>query len=465
MSIFHSNLSPSEILSVLKDVKGRVHFVGVMGSGMYPLAKIMHRRGYSISGSDDRADTANDGKIRIARPRAVLDVDVALVVYSLAIDENNPEIVYAKTHGIPVISRAQLLGALMTGSGTRISVSGSHGKSTTTALIDHILNFQGAPHTTVCGARLISGETFTDSGDDVFVAEACEYKDSFLRLCPTHQIITSVELDHTDYFKTVDQIQVSFLRAAQSADVSIVNCDDPAASEIAGELKRESKTVYTYGYAPTADYRISSVIKAGNITRFSVFAKGREIKLCTELIGEFNLYNITAAAALADLIGVATDAIEKSVMSFTPIERRMTMVTRIDEIPVYYDYAHHPSEIRATLLAVKERFGAVTVIFRPHTYSRTESLWNGFISELSKADFTILLDIYPAREKSIPGVNSQKLAEEIENCVYANMSEAAHLALSRPAGAILLLGAGDVDLVLGDLIELGKSTGYIPERR
>lgn len=472
MSIFNSDLKPEVIISALKDVKNQIRFVGILGSGMYPLAKLLFKRGYSVSGSDDNTYTdsyTDEYGITVDRPKNELDPQVRLVVYSLAIDVENPEISYAILHGIPLISRAQLLGAVMSEYGTRISISGSHGKSTTTALIDYIFKTADIPHTTVSGAALSSGESLRDEGGDIFIAEACEYKDSFLRLCPTHQLITSVELDHTDYFVTESDICSSFKKAADKADFAILNCDDRNSRHIVDDIRSERGenpgAVFTYGRSDGAFYRLADVVHRGDVTEFSVLAKEREFRLTTSLIGDFNLLNITAAVAIADILCVESSAIEKAVMNFRPIERRLTQISVIDLAPVYYDYAHHPTEIGAVIKALKDRHGTLTVIFRPHTYSRTKSLWNDFITELSKADFTILLDIYPAREKAIDGVNSKALAKEIKKCIFSDSANAARLAISRRHGAIALLGAGDVDDVKRDLIEFGKTRDTNPKRR
>ena len=466
MSIFNSDLEPEVIASVLKDVENEIYFIGILGSGMYPLARMLAERGYRISGSDAKVDREySEGGIAVKRQGSTLNAGISAVVYSLAVAEDNPEILCARSRGIPLISRAQLLGALMSTYTTRIAVSGSHGKSTVTAMIDSILFAASVPHTSVSGAKLSCGEPYVDMGGEIFLAEACEYKDSFLRLSPTHQLITSVELDHTDYFESLDQLRASFLTAALRSDIAFINCDDPVARGIAEEVKQKGLLICTYGKSASANYRLTDISHEGELTRFSVITPDGPIRLTTSLMGDFNLYNATAAVAVSDNLGIDKDGIRSGIADFRTVERRMNLVTVIDGIPVYYDYAHHPSEIRAVISAAKERYGTVTVVFRPHTYSRTKSLWNEFISEFSKSDFTIMLDIYPAREERIIGIDSVTLAKCIPGCVYAKMSEAAHLALSRPTGAILLLGAGEIDAPLNDLIEIGKSTGYIPERR
>lgn len=462
MSIFNSNLTREEIFSLLKDVKASIRFIGILGSGMYPLASLLKVRGYAVAGSDARCDAAYTDRfgIPISRPDGAGWGRVDLAVYSLAIDASDPEIAYAKSHGIPLISRAQLLGAIMLGYRSRISVSGSHGKSTTTALIEHILSVAGLSPIAVSGASLSSGATYKDGIGDVFVTEACEYKDSFLSLCPTHQIITSVELDHTDYFTDLSHIRSSFISAARLAECVILNRDDPIALSIAEELLSEGgRRVITYGRSVVADYRLHSVRVAGDITYLSISCPDREITLTTSLIGEFNLYNITAAVAVSDMLGAQQEAIALAVASFRPIDRRLTLLGRVGERSIYYDYAHHPTEISAVIDALKERYGSLTVIFRPHTYSRTKSLWCDFIAALSKADFTIILDIYPAREKPIVGVDSARLASEIPGARYSDAHSAADLAISYGSGAVALLGAGEVDRVKADLISYVKKQG------
>ena len=427
---------------------------------MYPLAKLLRGRGYKISGSDRNArekSYIDDCGIRITRGDGTMG-GAGLVVYSLAIDESDPEILTAKALGIPLISRAQLLGALMRECPIGVSVSGSHGKSTVTAMLDRILSVSATAHTTVCGATLAHGEAYTDGGG-IFVAEACEYKDSFLRLSPTHQLITAVELDHTDYFPTLEDIRASFLKAAKKAPHTFINIDDTVAREIATDKEIKARAdgeIITYGYSDGADYRICDVNRNGKYTTFKIAAKDRAFNLKTSLIGAFNLYNIAAAVTVADRLGIAASHIESAIEGFLPIERRLSLICTVNGAPVYYDYAHHPSEIGAVIDALRERYGSLTVIFRPHTYSRTQSLWREFISALSKADFTILLDIYPAREKSIEGVDSKILANLIKNCTYATMRDAALLATSYRVGAIALLGAGEVDEVKRDLVGFGK---------
>jgi UDP-N-acetylmuramate--alanine ligase len=462
VSIFNSDLRLGEITRILKDVKGSVRFIGILGSGMYPLARLLLGRGYLISGYDRDITCAKADVISGMVICAHTEIDlttVSLAVYSLAIDECDPEIEAIRKLGIPLISRAQLLGALMSEAKTSISVSGSHGKSTTTAIIDRILTAAGKRHTAVSGAELSSGESFFDGGGDIFLAEACEYKDSFLRLSPTHQVITSVELDHTDYFASLDDIRASFLAAAERAQITVINRDDEVSATIIDELIARGKKPITYGKDLTADYRLWDIERAGELTSFTVSYADRTVRLSTSLIGEYNLYNITAAVAVAHTLGIENEAIIDAVSTFRPIDRRLSHIADFRGVPILYDYAHHPTEINAVITALKERFGSVTVIFRPHTYSRTASLWQDFISALCKADFTILLDIYPARERAINGITSQNLAKCIPGSVFSKASDAAKIALSHPSRVIALLGAGEVERVKEDLVALSEKHG------
>ena len=460
------------------------------------MAQLLRGRGYTVTGTDSAAasDFYRDSHgIQIWRG-ATLPEDTKLLVYSLAIDSGDAVIKAAYTRGIPLISRAQLLGALMSAYLVRVSVSGSHGKSTTTAIAQHIFQCTGIAHTAISGATLASGRAYTDGGD-VFITEACEYKDSFLSLCPTHQIITSVELDHTDYFPTLADIRRSFLTAAERCETLIINLDDTVSAGIVAELKgdphginseqyvrqsdgsdtsksdtpmgyspkNDSKSplhIITYGTSADADYVINSIRREGERVSFCLSHGADTFSLSTPLIGDFNLYNVATATILALSLGIGRESIAAAVSSFYGIERRLSLIANVKGTPVYYDYAHHPREISAVITALKQRYGTLTVVFRPHTYSRTASLFSDFVSALSWADRVILLDVFPAREEPIPGVSSRHLAECISGAVYCpEQSEAVGLATETLCGAIVLLGAGEVERVRTDFIEFAKKYG------
>ena len=455
MSVFDGLLSGGILDYMLKRGLKRIHFVGVLGAGMLPLAKLCVSLGYKVSGSDARAGEFEiDLGFEVTEHRQGLLTGVELVVVSFAIPTNTPEMLDAKAQNIPIISRSQLLGELMKGYNRRIGISGSHGKSTTTALIDKILYLGGVSPTTVPGAKLFDGCDVRIGEREALVYEACEYRDAFLNFYPSLQVITGIELDHTDYFADIDVLRHSFLLSAERADEAVIlNADFDRSDEFAKAL---SRPCITYGRSQKADYRYVIEEKLDSCYRFCILRRGEVLlEASTTLIGEYNLSNITAAAAVADTLGVDCDTIARAIGEFHGIERRMSRIGRLSESEIFYDYAHHPTEISAAIRAVRERYDACTVVFMPHTYSRTKSLWGEFISALSQSDFTILLDIYPAREQPIENVTSQKLAASIGECaIYTTAQGALSNILLHRFPVVVLMGAGNMD----DLIEMIKKS-------
>ena len=456
--IFLSCEKTEDVLSKAR----RIHFVGVLGAGMLPLAKLCRSLGYEISGSDARAYCSAmhahaDCDALFSAPitthaHGLLD-GVDLLVVSFAIPKDSPEIVDAISESIPIFSRAEMLGILMKRYDRRIGVSGSHGKSTTTALIDKMLCMGGVSHITVSGATLFDGLDARVEPSDTFLYEACEYRDAFLSFHPTHQVITSIELDHTDYFTDIDAIRHSFLSAAERASVGVIlNTDFDGSLEFARML---IAPVITYGRAEDADYRYIIDERDRDGYRFRIL-KGKKsfLNLRTSLIGEYNLANITAAVAAADMLGVDAYAIARSVAEFQGIERRMSYLGRIADTDVFYDYAHHPTEIASAIDAIKERYSSCAVIFKPHTYSRTKALWGEFIRALTRSDLAILLDIYPAREDPIDGITSENLARDMGNgAFYTDESGAMRYIRDCEYPAVVLMGAGDISALV-DMIKI-----------
>ena len=467
---FLSREKTEDILSKIR----RIHFVGALGAGMLPLAKLCRSLGYEVTGSDARADEWSARKLAAfsydpSRCEAYGDADrspfitpitphahgllssVDMLVASFAVPVDAPEMTDARELGIPVISRAELLGALMTRYERRVGICGSHGKSTTTALVDKMLCAGGVSHTTVSGATLFDGCDARIEPSSTFVYEACEYRDAFLRFHPTLQVVTSIELDHTDYFADIEAIRRSFLSAADRATAGVIlNADFVGSADFA---RRLTKPITTYGMADGADYRYILDERGRDGYRFRILKRGLPfLSLTTLLIGEYNLANITAAVAAADMLGVSTDHITCAVAEFHGIERRMSYLGRLGKTDIFYDYAHHPTEIASAISAVKERYDTCAVVFMPHTYSRTQSLWDEFITAFSKSDFTILLDIYPAREKMINGVTSDNLARAMgERACYADDDVALHHLVNREYGAAVLMGAGDMSSLVDKL--------------
>ncbi len=483
MSIFNSTYTAERLEGMLKKRDVKIHFGGVLGAGMLPLASIFAALGYNVRGSDRSVvepDFSRDG-IAVYPPSRENIADADIFVYTLALSALDEEYLAARARRIPAVSRAQLLGALMREYGERIAVSGSHGKSTVTALIDCVLNSSAVPLTTVPGARLYDGQAYRLSrqgtqsggdlsdreassvagkaahgitGGDILLAEACEYKDSFLSLYPTIGVITSVELDHTDYFSSLADISASFRTFARRAKRALViNIDYPDGEAIAKELSSTTEIV-TYGKSHAADLSYEKITTSGTPCRFFVYFKGERLMECsTMLLGDYNMENILAAIAVCRLVGIQTEEICSAISRFSGIDRRLSLISALNGRRVYYDYAHHPREISLSIEAVREVDGECTVVFSPHTYSRTKSLWDGFIASLSKADFTIITDIYPAREDPIEGITSERLAKSMNNgAVYLSDRDVLSYVRNSTRGSIILMGAGDNEYIKNEFL-------------
>ena len=436
----------------------KIHFVGIGGVSMYSLARLANNLGATISGSDREPSPRTDilsslGMEIFIGHRSENLSDAGLVVYSHAIDEDNPELIYAREHNIPTVSRAEYLGALMLEYKGRIGVSGSHGKSTTTAMLDAIFAHSGAMPTTLSGADLQEGDPLRIGSSDLLIYEACEYRDSFLRFTPTVSIGLNLELDHTDYFPDIEALRNSFLRAFNRAeDLVILSGDDPNFKKI---IPKISTKVITFGRSRGNTYRYDITGFCEGNFAFDLYKFENKIgSFKLHLPGAFNLHNATAAIATATELGIDIDLIHEAVSAFRGIPRRLELIGRVFGRDVYYDYAHHPTEIGASITALRGlNCGEITVVFKPHTYSRTKSLWNEMCRSLALADHVVLTDIYAAREEPIPGITSENLARDIgEMAAYLQDNEAAEYIMKNTRGAIVLMGAGDLTEIKNQLI-------------
>lgn len=436
----------------------KIHFVGIGGVSMYSLARLANNLGATVSGSDrdssPRIDKLASLGIQISIGHRAENIDGAhLVVYSHAIGEDNPELTYAKAHNIPTVSRAEYLGALMLEYRSRIGISGSHGKSTTTAMLDAIFAHAGALPTTLSGADLPMGDPLRLGSSDLLIYEACEYRDSFLRFTPTVAIGLNLELDHTDYFPDIEALRNSFLRAFNRAeDLVILSGDDPNFKKI---IPKISTKVITFGRSMGNTYRYDVTGFCEGNFAFDLYKFENKIgSFALHLPGAFNIHNATAAIATAIELGIDIDMIYEAISAFRGIPCRLELIGKVFGRDVYYDYAHHPTEIGASITALRGlNCGEITVVFKPHTYSRTKSLWNEMCSSLSHADYVVLTDIYAAREEPILGITSENLAREIgDSAAYIKDNEAVEYILRNTGGAIVLMGAGDLTEIKNQLI-------------
>ena len=458
LSKSNSKWGKDKISGILKKRGAKIHFVGVGGVGMYSLFTLSERFGFCVSGSDRERSRLTDSLISAGK-----DVKIGhcaenadgkdLLVYTLAISEDNPETVRGGERGTPCVSRAEYLGALMEKYIIRIGVSGTHGKSTSCAMLDRIFCSAGKNPTTLCGASLPEiSLPVRVGGEKYFIYEGCEYKDSFLRFSPTVSVFTNLELDHVDYFNNIEEIKSSFLKAMDLSGTAVINIDDENLYSLFSKTK---SNVVTFGEREDSNYRYSVIGNRGGFYSFEVFKKDKSVLKCDLAVaGKHNVKNAVGAAAAALEVGIPGEVIEDALSSFSGIERRMERIGSFGNSDVYYDYAHHPTEIECAVNTVKEITGkSVTVIFKPHTYSRTAGLMTDFVGALSLADKVLLCDISAIREAEIPGVNSSRLAEMIGNKAKKISEEEIIEELScADNGAIIIMGAANLDTVKEKII-------------
>ena len=449
----------NRIRDISKDKNSMVHFIGIGGVSMFSLARLTLLSGAMVSGSD-REDSARlrelcllGAKISIGH-KAENVSGANLVVYSQAIGMDNPEMVLAMQQGIPVVSRAEYLGALMLDYKSRIGISGSHGKSTTTAMLDSIFTHAGINPTVLSGSELPIGSPFRTGSKGAMIYEACEYKDSFLRFTPTISVALNLELDHTDYFADIDTLKLSFTKALSRADdFALVNRDDENLFSIIKDIKTK---VITFGSREDSDYRYSITAFRDGGFDFAVSHFGSAIgNFQLNIPGAFNVNNATAAIAVAIEYGIDVDIIREAIKSYSGIAGRLEYIGRRYGRPVFYDYAHHPTEISASINALKIYTSQpLTLVFKPHTFSRTKALWHEFCDSLSLADYLIITDIFPARESPIEGITSQRLASEIKNAVYSPDDSVISAIDLYTQGAVVLMGAGNFDKIKKEIINI-----------
>ena len=445
--------------NIQSNADSRIHFIGIGGVSMYTLARLALNSGIKVSGSDRTVgERVHDLVERGASVFAGHDAEnvhgASLAVYSHAIAYNNPEILEAKRLGVPLISRAEYMGAVMLDYRNRIGVSGTHGKSTTVAMLDEIMTRAKTAPTVLSGADLSVGEPLKIGSKDLVVYEACEYKDSFLDFYPTISIGLNLELDHIDYFEDVADIQNSFVKGlGKATSFAVVNCDDENLAAIIPKMK---STVITFGCGERADYRYIITAFKERGFEFAITTKKRTVgKFELNIPGVFNVTNATAAIVAAIEYGIDVEVVREAISQYRGIPRRLEYIGERLGREIYYDYAHHPTEIAASINALKLfTENHVTVIFKPHTYSRTECFWEDFRSALSLADNVILTDIYPAREDPIDGIDSRRLADEIgTKAMFCADNEVVSYLDMHTHGTVIIMGAGDMDSIKSDILK------------
>ena len=469
MALSNTEHSVSEIAKMLLG-RRKLWFIGIGGVHMATMALFASGMGYAVSGSD-RA--AGEGTARLAAAGipvcfghdAARMVDADAVIYTLAISPDNPEYTAARRLGIPLFSRADFLAFLMHGHASRIGVSGSHGKSTVTAMLAEIFSVAGRCPTVFCGAPLRHTLPLVGKGDTV-IFEACEYEDSFLRFSPTLALILNVEHDHVDYFSSLEAVKTSFSRyAALPGKEGTVLCNAEDAAALSCVQNSEAR-ICTFG-VETGDYHASELYFEEGKGRFvPVLPDGSRLaEIALGVVGRHNVANAVAALAAAHLHGLSERAIRTGLTAFRGAGRRMEYRGMLRGARLFDDYAHHPREIAATLAAARQMLGGkgrLFAVFQSHTYSRTAAFFGEICNALREADRVLVAEIYAARETDRLSMSAVALADGIGARADAPgdlCAIAAALSRELAAGDLcVVMGAGDIDRLFAKLF-LDRTNG------
>lgn len=438
----------------------RLHFIGIGGAGMSGIAEVLKTNGFTVSGSDlgesPVVDYLRNLGIQIEIGHKASHVEGAdLVVYSSAVKADNPEMVEAARRHIPVIRRAEMLGELMRLKYT-LAIAGTHGKTTTTSMVGAIWEESGQDPTVIVGG-VVQGK---GSGAKVgrgryLIAESDEFDRSFLQMMPTSAVITNIDADHLDCYRDLDEIKDAFVEFANKVPFygQVVVCIDELG--VQDVLSRFKKPVITYGFSRQATYRIENLRFENGFPIYEVVCRGNSLGMFTlRLPGRHNVLNATAALALATEEGIAVDVSRKALSAFSGVKRRFELLGESRGVLVYDDYAHHPTEVAATLQGVRDAHPGrrVVVVFQPHLYSRTQDHHEAFGAAFVNSDVLMICDVYGAREKPVEGITGALISDSAdrrghldarfvgpkENAVAMVLEDA------RPNDLVILMGAGNV---------------------
>lgn len=439
--------------NILKDKK-HIHFIGIGGSGMYPLAQILHSQGYYLTGSDNNETETLDAVRKMGIPvfvgqRAENIEGADLIVHTAAIMSDNPELIAAKASTVPVLERSELLGLVTTWYSDAICVCGTHGKTTTTSMLTQIFVEEGVDLSAVIGGKLpIIGGSGRAGKSDVMVCEACEFVDTFLKLSPDVAIVLNIDADHLDYFKTLENIISSFHKFCEKTTKAIIINGDDANSLKAIE-GITGKEIITFGFEDKNDYYPIITKTVGMQTDFTLMYRDEKIiDLSIHVPGRHNVLNAVAAAAGALYSGVSPDGIALGLQGFRGAGRRFEKIDEVCGVTIVDDYAHHPAEVTVTLNAAKKLdFKRVWAVHQPFTYSRTAMLLDDFATALRIADRVVLTEIMGSREKNTYNIYSADLAKKIDGCEWFSTFEEVvdYIAENVSEGDLVItLGCGDV---------------------
>ena len=446
-----------------------VHMIGIGGISMSGIAEILLSMGYTVTGSDSHLSEITErlekNNIKVYNgQRAENVIGAGIVVYTAAIKPDNPELSKARELNIPTIERSEFLGELTKLYSETIAVSGTHGKSTTTSMISLIFMEALKDPTIQVGADLkqLNGTNYRIGNSPYFIVEACEYVESFLKFSPKTAIILNIEEDHLDYYRDINHIKSAFYKFAELVPEDgkiIINADNQNCNEIVEKMKSK---VITFGIEnEKANWTARNIhLNANGHYSFTATSDSLSIDITLSVFGMHNVYNALAAVATASLYNIEPFIIQKALADFTGAHRRFEYTGTFNNAQVYDDYAHHPTEIKATIEAAKNLpHNKLWIIFQPHTYSRTSILFDEFANAFKETDEVILADIYAAREIDTGVVSSQKLALAINeisnNCTYLGSFDKIKDYLKenvKENDLVLTVGAGDVYKIGKDLV-------------
>ena len=453
-----------DIDKLLETVK-RIHFIGIGGAGMCPLAEILHSKGYQLSGSDNNeTDTLqrirNLGIPVVLGQKAENIGDAEMVVFTAALLPDNPELVAAREMGVPTFERSKLFGAVTRKFGNCIGVCGTHGKTTVTSMLTQILLKSGVDTSAVIGGKLpLINSNGRVGTADLLVCEACEFANTFLDLSPSVALILNIDADHLEFFKTMDNLIASFGKfAALARDAVIFNGDDEK-TLIAVEQGGEKKHI-SFGYSDKNDFYAENIsFKRGAFPVFDLMYKGeKKVEVELSVPGKHNVLNALAAIASAHYTGVSIEDAAKNITTFTGAGRRFEKLADVNGITVVDDYAHHPAELKVTLeSAMNMEFNTVWAVFQPFTFSRTYMLLDDFADVLKIADKVVMTEIMGSREVNTYDIHTEQLAEKIPGSVWFNSFDTVAQYLYdnvKPGDLVITLGCGDVYKIAKKFIAL-----------
>jgi UDP-N-acetylmuramate--alanine ligase len=443
-----------------------IHFVGIGGIGMSGIAELLLNLGYKVSGSDLHGSAITENLLRLGgiiykghKSEWMQGADV--LVTSSAISATNPEVVQAKEMNVPVIMRAEMLAELMRLKKYGIAIAGSHGKTSTTSMVSWMLAAAGLDPTIVIGGKVdaLGGNAKFGQGE-YLVAEADESDGSFLKLSPVVEVVTNIDLEHLDYYRDLDHIKSTFLEFIDKIPfygAAIVCLDDENVADILPFIK---KRTITYGLTPQADIHADDIVWQDGRIYFTVKTAAGELgRIDIVPPGIHNVYNALAAVCVGLELELSFAKIQAGLQGFAGVQRRMQRKGEVDGITIVDDYGHHPTEIRATLDAIKQAWPQkrLVVLFQPHRYSRTKALFKEFQTCFHKADYLIMSDIYPASEEPIPGVTGESLLEATK--IHGQRNTRYIGELDKMAEELQpMLQAGDLVLTLGagNIVRVGE---------